>query len=249
MLTVVSVLFAGASAWDGDVALRPALWWRGWTFAVPLLSILLAHEFGHYLAARWHRVPASLPYFLPMPLSPFGTWGAVIVMPQRISSRRALLDIGAAGPLAGLVVALPVLCLGLAWSPVEPLQSHGILEGQCLLYGLLKRVVLGAIPSGYDVTLHPVAFAGWAGLFVTMINLLPVGQLDGGHIAYALLGPKQNTVARAMRHGLLVLFVVNLARNLAGARAAHYADGTVSTALSNSTFWFFWFVVWVSGLV
>jgi len=183
---------------------------HGWSFAVPLMAILVTHEFGHYFAARWHGVPASLPYFIPLPLPPFGTMGAVIAMRGRIRSRNALLDIGAAGPLAGMVVAIPVLVVGLLQSEVKPLTGAGMLEGQCLLYLLIKRLVVGPIPDGHDVFLTATAFAGWAGLLVTMLNLIPIGQLDGGHIAYALFGERQNRLA-GLLHGLLIaVFAYNL---------------------------------------
>lgn len=200
--TVACVLYAGTQ-WAGAPTLRI---WRGWTFAVPLLSILLCHEFGHYVFARRHKVDASLPYFLPLPFF-FGTLGAVIAMRGRIKTRNALLDIGSAGPLAGMVVAIPVLCIGLAISPVEPIRPGGLLEGQALLYVALKRIVLGPIPDGYDVYLHPTALAGWVGLFITMLNLLPIGQLDGGHIAYALFGEKQDRYTRMFHIALLPLGV------------------------------------------
>ncbi|MBW2526039.1 MAG: site-2 protease family protein [Deltaproteobacteria bacterium] len=184
---------------------------NAWTFAVPLMAILLAHELGHYVAARWHRVPASLPYFIPLPaLSPFGTMGAVISMPGRIRSRDALLDIGAAGPLAGMVVAVPVLIVGLGQSEVRELSGPALQEGNCLLYMLLKRLVVGPIPPGHDVWISPAAFAGWAGLLVTALNMLPIGQLDGGHIAYALLGERQNRVARVLHWALPAVFLYNL---------------------------------------
>src|SRR5687768_9347812 len=165
-LTLVTVFFAGASyarpldprvAELGFVAevldtLRPVNLLQGWLFAVPLLSILLAHEFGHYIAARIHRVEASLPYFIPLPfISLLGTAGAVITMRGAIRSRAALLDIGAAGPLAGMLVALPVLALGLSLSEVTVVPPTGhVLEGQCLLYSALKYAVLGPIPDGHD---------------------------------------------------------------------------------------------------
>jgi membrane-associated protease RseP (regulator of RpoE activity) len=194
---------------EGIATAVRAFFWatgRGWVFAVPLLTILLCHEFGHYVMARRHRVRASLPMFIPFP-NLFGTMGAVIAMKGRIRTRDALVDIGAAGPLAGLVVALPVTVLGLALSKVEPMNDRtGVLvEGDSLLYLALKRIVCGPIPSGHDVWLHPVAFAGWAGLFVTMMNLLPIGQLDGGHVAYALFGPRQDRWSRLVSYSLLVL--------------------------------------------
>jgi len=216
----------------------------GWTFAVPLLAILVVHEFGHYIAARIHRVDASLPYFLPLPVvSLFGTMGAIIVMRGRIRSRNALLDIGASGPLAGLVVALPVLAIGLSLSPVipNPAGPH-YQEGQSLLYLAMKRVVLGHIPDGYDVDLHPTAFAGWAGLLLTMLNLLPWGQLDGGHVAYALFGTKQDRFARMFRAALLPLFAYN-ALSLILPVALGRSTQSYAQASLDSIFWLLWYVL------
>jgi len=201
LVTVPCVFLMGGLAWGS-----------GPGFAVPLLVILVTHEAGHYLAARWHREPASLPYFLPLPfLSPFGTLGAVIVAPERIRSRRALLDIGAAGPLAGMAVCIPLLVYGLTRSRVEALPAAGYTqEGQCLVYWALKRLVVGPIPAGHDVIIHPIAAGAWAGLFVTFLNLFPVAQLDGGHVAYALLGPKHRWVARGAALLLPGLLLYNL---------------------------------------
>lgn len=199
-LTVWSVFEAGRMNVATGAHPEATPLYAGWTFAVPLLVILLAHEFGHYLAARRHGVPASLPYFLPLPPalgSPFGTLGAIILMPGRIRSARALLDIGAAGPLAGMVVAIPTMIIGLKLSTVAPrTPDNFIQEGQSLLYMALKRVTLGPIPSTHDVFLHPTAFAAWAGFFVTSLNLLPFMQLDGGHVAYALFGRKHDAWSR-----------------------------------------------------
>src|SRR5262249_28791219 len=136
--------------------------------------------------------------------------GAVILMRDRIKSRNALVDIGASGPIAGMVVALPLIVYGLAHSEVKPLTEGGLQEGQSLLYLLLKRIVLGPIPDGYDVFLHPVAFAGWAGFLVTMLTLLPIGQLDGGHVAYALFGPRQDHYSKILRWSLLALVPISL---------------------------------------
>lgn len=244
-LSVASALWVGGTAegtWYHPRVILATMA-TGWKFAVPLFAILLAHEFGHYIAARIHGVRASLPYFLPMPLSPLGTWGAIIGMPDRIATPRALLDIGAAGPLAGFVVALPVLVLGLSWSEVKPLTGPGLIEGQSLLYLLLKRAVLGPVPPGHDVFLHPTAFAGWAGFFVTMINLVPSAQLDGGHIAYALLGPRQNRVGELVYKALPVLFLVVFAYNLRAARIAPATPDSESYVFSNSAFWMVWFIV------
>ncbi|HEX4474035.1 MAG TPA: site-2 protease family protein [Polyangiaceae bacterium] len=243
--TVLSVIMTGAG-WPPVSSFRDfsRATAAGWSFAVPLLAILLFHEFGHYIAARLHRVDASLPYFLPLPiLSPFGTMGAVIAMRGRIRSRNALLDIGASGPLAGLLVAIPVLMIGLSLSTVGPIGSeHYVQEGQSLLYLALKRVVLGPIPAGYDVHLHPTAFAGWAGLLVTMLNLLPWGQLDGGHVAYALFGFRQDRMARVFRGALIPLFFYNLISFMWPVARGVSALGWVP-AFFNSLFWLMWFIV------
>jgi membrane-associated protease RseP (regulator of RpoE activity) len=249
---VQGAYYPGVNSWDDVVHTPLGELFRatlsGWTFAVPLLGILLFHEFGHYIAARLHRVDASLPYFIPLPmLSPFGTMGAVIAMQGRIRSRNALLDIGASGPLAGLVVALPVLAIGLSLSTVGPNPTgHYMQEGQSLLYLAIKWLVLGPIPAGHDVQLHPTAFAGWAGLFVTMINLLPWGQLDGGHVAYALFGKRQDGFARFVRLALLPLFLYNLAVFTLPV-ALGRSDLPMALAVSNSLFWVMWF--FVTGLI
>jgi membrane-associated protease RseP (regulator of RpoE activity) len=182
-------------------------------FTGALLAILLAHEFGHFVAARIHKVDASLPYFIPLPLvSPFGTMGAVIRMRSSIPTRRALLDIGAAGPLAGLVLAIPLYALGVAHSQVIAVDSlaGSIRLGDSLLLHALNRLYGPPVPEGMDVLVSPVAYAGWAGMFVTMINLLPVGQLDGGHVAYALFGPRQNRIAGWVHRSMLAFFFVSL---------------------------------------
>jgi membrane-associated protease RseP (regulator of RpoE activity) len=245
-LTVLSVFWTGAEALDPTLSnpLDPRRWleiWRGWPFALPLLAILVAHESGHYIAARLHRVPASLPFFIPLPkLSPFGTMGAIIGMSGRIRSRVALLDIGAAGPLAGMVVALPMLAIGLAHSPIGPSPEHYQQEGQSLLYMAMKRIFAGPIPDGSDVQLHPTAWAGWVGLLVTMINLLPWGQLDGGHIAYALFGERQHRIAEWVRRSLLVLFGYNVLRFCLPV-LLHKSSLGYPFAISNSLFWLVWF--------
>lgn len=251
VLTVASVFVAGAVQVGSDFSSAASLL-SGWVFAVPLLSILLAHELGHYVAARVHGVSASLPYFIPMPASPFGTMGAVIVMRGRIASRKALLDIGAAGPLAGLAIAIPVLVWGLLHSEVKRVTGSGIQEGQCLLYLALKRLSVGPIPVGHDVFLHPAAFAGWTGLLVTMINLLPVAQLDGGHVAYSLFGPTQNRLARAVHALLPVLFLVSVGSELVIHGSPEAKAGAVGLAVKNSFFWLIWFVLlfvlrWLGG--
>jgi membrane-associated protease RseP (regulator of RpoE activity) len=255
LATVVSVFFAGAEyVYRGPEPAGFVAWLRtlldphflitGYAFAVPLLAILLTHEFGHYFAARYHRVPASLPYFIPLPfLSPFGTMGAVIGMRGTIRSRSALLDIGAAGPLAGLVVALPVLWWGIAASPVSALPKGAYTqEGQSILYWILKRIIHGPIPDGSDVVLHPTAMAGWVGLLVTMLNLIPFGQLDGGHIAYALFGPKQNRFAMWVRRSLLGLLAYNVAVFFVPI-LLHTSKLSVGLAIANSLTWLVWYAL------
>lgn len=169
-------------------------WWSGGPyFAATLMTILVCHEAGHYVAGRRHGVEVSLPYFIPLPPGiSLGTLGAVIHMPRPISDRNQLFDVGAAGPVAGLVIAIPLLVVGLHLSEVGPPAPDSVIEGNSVLYALLKYAVFGRwLPGdGVDVQLHPMAFAAWVGLLVTMINLLPIGQLDGGHVARAALGQR-----------------------------------------------------------
>ena len=187
--TIFSATLAGVDVDPLALAAHPALLLRGLPFAATLVFILLVHESGHYVACLRHRVSASLPYFIPAPLvSPVGTFGAFIRIRSRFPDRRALFDIGAAGPWAGFVVALVATVVGLAHSTVlaEPPRWHGVECGDSLLTAFLTRAVLHV--DSATVVLHPVAFAGWFGLFVTSINLIPVGQLDGGHVLYAAVG-------------------------------------------------------------
>lgn len=244
LATAVSTFFVGlgwaAPFYPADTG---PPWYAGWVFAVPLLSILVCHEFGHYIAARRHHVDASLPYFIPFPLV-FGTFGAIIRMRGRITERKALLDIGAAGPLAGMMVALPVLVYGLSISEVQPQQpGNYLLEGHSLLYELLLYLLHGPIPEGQDIFLHPVALAGWVGLFVTMLNLLPIGQLDGGHVTYALLGERQDRLS-----GVLLWLLPLLGAILCSYHGiSAWQRGLRGDALWEEAFiganWFVWFVV------
>jgi membrane-associated protease RseP (regulator of RpoE activity) len=183
----------------------------GAAFAATLMTILVCHEMGHYVVARRHGIDASLPYFIPLPpVISLGTLGAIIRMRSPIQDRNQLVDVGAAGPLAGLVVALPLLAYGLTLSPVarvDPGLGHdgALIEGNSLLYLALKYVVTGRyLPAadGTDVQLHPVAFAAWVGLLITMINLIPIGQLDGGHVACGFLGRRHEALSRRL-HWLL----------------------------------------------
>jgi len=165
-------------------------WVGGIAFGATLMGILTCHELGHYIVGRRHGVDVSLPYFIPLPPPTLGTLGAVIRMRRPIEERHKLFDVGAAGPIAGLVVAIPLLVIGLHLSELGPPTPGSAIEGNSILYALLKYAVFGRwLPGdGIDVQLHPMALAGWVGLLVTMINLMPIGQLDGGHIAKSALG-------------------------------------------------------------
>ncbi len=192
LATILSTLLVGASYEVGE-SLNLSNLWRGWPFCLSIMLILGAHELGHYFAARYHKVPVTLPYFIPLPfISIIGTMGAFIRLKGPVKNRRALLDVGAAGPLAGMIFALPILIYGLATSPVGSPSPGGILEGNSILYALSKIMVFGRMlpADGLDVILNQIAWAGWVGLLVTGLNLIPVGQLDGGHIAYVLFGKK-----------------------------------------------------------
>ena len=248
ILTLLSVLFAGALyGYEGpvtgdiftDIMHILGNLAKGWPFAVSMLGILLAHEFGHYLAARYHKTDVTLPYFIPFPFSPFGTMGAAIRLKEPPRNKRILLDIGVAGPLAGLVVAIPVLLIGLRTSQVQQLPDvfppGQAFEGNSILYLGIKYLVTGKwLPEpasfgglnpllywvryfftgmpmpkgGIDVTLNSVAWAGWAGLLVTALNLIPAGQLDGGHLIYVLLGRRARRLMPIILGALLLLGLV-----------------------------------------
>ncbi len=166
-------------------------------YSVAIMSILLAHEMGHYVMCKRHGVPATLPFFIPMPLPPFGTMGAVIAIKSVIPNRRALFDVGVAGPIAGLIFALPAITIGLHYSIIidpNTFEGASMTMGEPLVFKLISYIVIGPVPDRLDVLIHPLAYAGWVGLLVTAINLLPIGQLDGGHIAYALFGKKSKYI-------------------------------------------------------
>ncbi len=211
LATVLSVVFIGALNEGSNPLSDPTSIVQGVPFAFTLLAILGTHEFGHYFAARRHRVAVTLPYFIPMPLSFVGTFGAFIQLRSPVRNRNQLFDVGVAGPLAGLMVAIPLLLYGLSLSPVQPLPSEGgyILEGNSLLYLAAKYLVHGQLlPSnGLDVMLHPMAFAAWFGLLVTAFNLLPVGQLDGGHVIFTLVGNRIQYVGTLFVAALLIMGV------------------------------------------
>ncbi len=185
-------------------------WAAGPIYSASVLSILTAHEFGHYFAARYHRVPATLPYFIPFP-SFLGTLGAVIRMSPYIPSRRALFDIAAAGPIAGLVVAFPLSLVGIYLSehvPTPDKAANLVSLGDPLMFRAMQWLIFGSQPADAELLLHPIAFAGWVGLFVTALNLLPISQLDGGHINYALFGRRSKLVAGIAFLGLAILTVI-----------------------------------------
>jgi membrane-associated protease RseP (regulator of RpoE activity) len=184
----------------------------GWTvylnglwYSLAILGILGAHEMGHYVACRYYRVDASLPYFLPAPFLLTGTLGAFIRIRQPIPNKRELFDIGIAGPIAGFLVAVPVLLLGVSLSHVVriPPGFQGLELGEPLLLKALMWLNFGSPPDGFSVNLHPTAFAGWFGLLATALNLFPLGQLDGGHISYAVLGRRSTQVT----YGTLICLV------------------------------------------
>lgn len=207
-ITLGTTIVAGGIQEGVNPLKNPEQIFKGIPFAFSLMGILLAHELGHYLIARKHGLNVTLPYFIPAP-SFIGTFGAFIKMRSPVRDRRMLLDVGSAGPLVGMGVAIPFLIYGLQHSEVKLVQGQaGINLGSSLLLWFMSRLIMGPLPNGYDVIIHPVGFAGWIGLLVTSLNLLPVGQLDGGHVAYALLGEKQNKMSKFVFIGLLVLGVL-----------------------------------------
>ncbi|MCB0216800.1 MAG: site-2 protease family protein [Chloroflexi bacterium] len=219
VLTVLSTWMSGTLQWvfgnadrlgiapDANLSLGAtwqlmlANWTHGLPFAVALLGILGVHEFGHYFVARHYKLDVSLPYFIPFPLNYLtGTLGAVIRIQSPFQSRKALFDVGIAGPLAGLAVAIPVLALGMSQAQVVAIApgQGGMSFGEPLLFQWMARLIVGARPPGTDIVMNPLLMAGWWGLLITALNLFPVSQLDGGHIAYALFGRWHRVLARGM---------------------------------------------------
>ncbi len=217
LLTIFTTLWAGAYQNNPDpfhpirgafqlLIDNPGALAKGIPFAGTLMLILVTHELGHFLFSRIHRVPASFPLFIPGLPFFIGTFGAIIRMRGPILDRRALFDIGVAGPIAGFLVAIPALVIGLSLSRVVPVQStSGVSLGEPLILQFISWLVFGSLPAHVDVVLHPVGLAAWFGLFVTALNLIPIGQLDGGHVAYALWGERQRTLALAVIPILAVL--------------------------------------------
>jgi membrane-associated protease RseP (regulator of RpoE activity) len=195
-VTFLTTLAAGALQIGIDILKQPERIIEGLPFAGTLMCILLFHEFSHYIASKKHHTAATLPYFIPGPTI-IGTFGAFIKMKSPIATRKALIDIGASGPIAGFIISIIACLAGLSMSEIVKMpHGEGTLNlGDSLLFSFLSHIVLGGTPDQHDILLHPVAFAGWIGLFVTSLNLIPVGQLDGGHIAFALLGERHRQLS------------------------------------------------------
>ncbi|MBI5236540.1 MAG: site-2 protease family protein [Deltaproteobacteria bacterium] len=210
--TILTTVTAGALYQGADIFSNPGSMTQGIPFSAALLAILGTHELGHYVASRRHGVQTTLPLFIPGPPIPpmIGTFGAVIRIRSAITTKNALVDIGAAGPLAGFVVAIFVTGYGLSLSTVAPYMPTGqtLGLGSSLIFRFLSYLTLGVTPEGVEIFLHPVAFAGWIGLFVTAMNLLPLGQLDGGHIVYAVIGTRHRWFSIVMAATLIALGAV-----------------------------------------
>ena len=191
--TIFSTVLAGSLNSGGNpfVSLSDLL--MGIPFSVSIMAILTCHELGHYFVSRREGMMTSLPYFIPMPLHFIGTFGAIIRMKSIVPSRKALLKVGMAGPVAGFLIALPISILGIYLSDIRiaPETENVLKLGDSLLFWIFARLIHTDIPPGYDLYLHPVAFAGWLGLFVTSMNLIPIGQLDGGHVTFSLFLKKR----------------------------------------------------------
>jgi membrane-associated protease RseP (regulator of RpoE activity) len=216
LATIGTTTVVGAYQWSwfmGDFGTlartysKMSLALNGLWYSLAFLAILGSHEAGHYVACRRYRIDASLPYFLPVPLPLSGTAGAIIRIRDQITTKRALFDIGVAGPIAGFVVLVPVLFAGIAMSRVIPmppvLQADEL--GEPLLFRLAVWAVWGNIPSGLSLNMHPLAFAAWLGMLVTAVNLVPIGQFDGGHVAYSLFGRKARWITLGALGGAVAL--------------------------------------------
>ena len=196
--SVVTIFAAGAMIANQDILSNPLLIIKGASFAVPLILMLSFHEFGHYFVSRRRKIDVSLPYFIPGPTI-FGTFGAVIRSKSPFKNRRDLVDVGAAGPIAGFAIAVVATIIGLGQSEIVGTPPAGTYTfGDSIIFRILSWIVLGNTPKGHEILRSPMAFAGWAGIFVTMLNLIPIGQLDGGHILYGLFGRKQHLIAWAI---------------------------------------------------
>ena len=207
IFTIGTTLLAGALQQGVNPIQDPSRIVEGLPFSAALLFILLSHEMGHYLVSKKHHIDVTLPYFIPAPTF-IGTFGAFIKMRSPVLDKKALLDVGAAGPLAGVIVTIPILIIGLNLSEVKMLEvpiEGGFILGSSLVLSFLTKIILGSLPENYHIIIHPLGFAGWIGLLVTSLNLIPVGQLDGGHIAYAVFGRKTVIISKVVLIALLGL--------------------------------------------
>jgi len=210
ILTIFTTLLAGTLMAGYNPFRNPLFLYKGVPFSASLMLILGCHELGHFLMAKKHGVDATLPYFIPAPTF-IGTFGAFIRIRSPIQHRAALVEIGAAGPIAGFIVALPALFIGLSLSDVVyNLPDTGLRLGESLMMKIATSIMFPNLPEGADIVLHPIGFAAWIGMIVTMLNLIPIGQLDGGHIAYALLGKSYIKVAWSAFFALLVLGIFSV---------------------------------------
>ena len=227
LATVVTTIIAGALQQGVNPLETPELLSKGIPFSFTLLLILGAHEMGHYLVSRRHHLDVTLPYFIPAPPIPFiiGTFGAFIRIRSPIRDKRALLDVGCSGPLIGVLVSIPVILIGLKLSTVTVIGGgeETLTLGEPLLFKLLSWLALGPMTPEQNVILHPVAFAGWIGLLVTALNLLPVGQLDGGHVAYALFPDYHRYISLGVLGLLVVCGVIFWQRLAALGRAPGFS--------------------------
>jgi membrane-associated protease RseP (regulator of RpoE activity) len=198
VITIFTTVIAGAMQSGVNPLRDPLSLYLGLPFSISLIIILGAHELGHFIVSHKRGIKATLPYFIPAPTF-LGTFGAFIKIKSPLPNRNVLLDIGIAGPLAGFIVAIPMIILGLGLSEVRLATSEapsaGISLGAPIIFSLLSHWVLGVTTESHNIILHPIAFAGWIGLFVTALNLLPIGQLDGGHITYSLFQKKHRLIA------------------------------------------------------
>lgn len=210
-LTLFTTLLAGSMMEGGVFWENPMDLLKGIPFSLTLMLILGTHEFGHYYYSQKHKVEATLPYFIPAPTF-IGTFGAFIKMKSPVKKRDALLQIGASGPIAGFLVAVPALIIGLSMSEVIEMSPEfgGIILGDSILMKILTSAMHPSLSASQDIMLHPIAFAGWIGLLVTMLNLLPIGQLDGGHVAYAMLGYRHDLFAKFAFAALIPLSLFSL---------------------------------------
>jgi membrane-associated protease RseP (regulator of RpoE activity) len=205
--TIFSTVFAGSLNSGGNPFANPSDLILGIPFSLSIMTILTCHELGHYFISRKEGMMTTLPYFIPMPLHFIGTFGAIIRMKSIVPSRKSLLKVGMSGPLAGFVVALPITVLGIYLSEIRiaPETEGALRLGDSLLFWVFARLIHTSIPPGHDLFLHPVAFAGWLGLFVTSMNLIPIGQLDGGHVAFSLFLRKRRYLYIPIFAGLVAL--------------------------------------------